>query len=197
MRPITSLKAGGGTGAGKGDGWGSFAIPSSPMDDVDLIDVAREGARDGTAVGTSSMAPTTIGRGGRENTMAEPRGRLDEGDGARADRSGALASRGMTTSETRIVFSVSASISSTDDCVGKGPGAGAATKGSGECCCDRTDAREPGPDDCDDELDPFLDDFVERAPPRKRLAKTSVGESVGNHGLQQEQQKGVVQVAHA
>ena len=146
---------------GNGDGWGSFAMPSSPMDDAVLMDAARDGARDGTAVGTSSVAPAMTGRGGREKTREGPGGRLDEGDGARADRSGALASRGATASEIRIVLSVKALILSTDDCVGRRPGAGAGAKGSGECCCDRADASEPGPEDCDDELEPFFNDFVE------------------------------------
>jgi hypothetical protein len=172
-------------------------MPSSPMDDADLMDAARDGARDGTAVGMSSVAPTMTGRGGREKTRGGADGRLDEGDGAWAECSGALAFRGAAVSEIRIVLSVKASISSTDDCVGTRPGAGAGAKGSGECCCDRADASEPGPEDCDDELEPFFDDFVERAPPRKRLAKTIVGESEGNHGLRQEQQNGVVQVAQA
>ena len=43
-------------------------MPSSPMDDVVLMDAAREGARDGTAVGTSSVVPVIVGKGGRENT---------------------------------------------------------------------------------------------------------------------------------
>ena len=195
--PTTSLKAGGVTGLGKGGGWGSFAMPSSPMDEVVLMDAARDGARDGTAVGTSSVAPATTGKGGRENTRGGFEGRFDEGDGAWAECSAAPASRGATASEIRIVLSVKASISSADDWVGRRPGAGVRAKGSGECCRDRADASEPGPEDCDDELEPFFDDFVERAPPRKRLARTIVGESVGNHGLRHAQQKGVVQVAQA
>ena len=102
----------------------------------------------------------------------------------------------MATLETRIVASAKALISSVEDCVGRiRPGAGA--KGSGELRAECAVARDPGPEDWDDELEPFLDDFVERAPPRKRLAKTIVGESPGNHGLRQEQQKGVVQAAQA
>ena len=123
-------------------------MPSSPVDDVVLIDAARDGARDGKAVATSSVAPITMGSGGRENTRGRPEGRLDEGDGARADRSGALVFCGMMASETRIVLSVKASISSTDDCVGGRPEVGGTVlKGSGECCRDRADAREPGPED--------------------------------------------------
>lgn len=86
MRPTTSSKAGGSSGAGKGDGWGSFAIPASPIDEVDMTDAAREGAQDGTAVGTSSVAPTTTGRGALEKTGAGSvgggGGRLDDGEGA-------------------------------------------------------------------------------------------------------------------
>lgn len=89
-----------------------------------------------------------------------------------------------------------ASISSTEDCVGR-TGTGAGAKGSGKFCRDLAEAREPGPEDWEDELDPFLDDFVDRAPPRKRLASTTVGESPGNHGLRHEQQKGVVHEAQA
>lgn len=57
------------------------------MDEVDTIDAARDGARDGTAVGTSSVAPTMIGGRGLEKTGIEPGGRLDEGEGARVERS--------------------------------------------------------------------------------------------------------------
>ena len=46
--------------------------------------------RDGTAVGTSSVAPVTMGSGGLEKTGAELGGRLDEGDGARVTRSRVL-----------------------------------------------------------------------------------------------------------
>ena len=44
-------------------------------------------------------------------------------------------------------------------------------------------AKEPGPEDCDEELEPFFEDLVERAPPRNREARTIVGESLGNQGL--------------
>lgn len=94
------------------------------------------------------------------------------------------------------MLSAKASISSADDCVGR-IGAGASIKGSGEFRSECAVAREPGPEDCDEEPEPFLDDLVERAPPRKRLAKTSAGESPGNHGLRQQQQNGVVHVAQA
>ena len=70
-------------------------------------------------------------------------------------------------------------------------------KGSGEAWHETADTREPGPDDWDNELEPFLDDFVERAPPRKRLARTVVGASPGNQNFRHEQQKGVVQVTQA
>lgn len=58
-------------------------------------------------------------------------------------------------------------------------------------------AKEPGPEDCDEELEPFLEDLVERAPPWSREAKTIVGESLGNQGLRQAQQYGVVHVVQA
>ena len=60
-------------------------------------------------------------------------------------------------------------------------------------------AREPGPEECDEaeEDDPFFEDFVDRAPPRNREAKTRLGESLGNQGLGQAQQKGLVQVVQA
>lgn len=65
-------------------------MPASPVDAAEAAeatDAAREGAREGTAVGTSSVAPTITGKGplGREKTRSEAGGRLDEGDGARAD----------------------------------------------------------------------------------------------------------------
>jgi hypothetical protein len=49
-------------------------------------------------------------------------------------------------------------------------------------------AREPGPEDCDEALEPFLEDLDERAPPRNREARTIMGESLGNQGLRQAQQ---------
>lgn len=73
----------------------------------------------------------------------------------------------------------------------------AATKGSGELRAECAVAREPGPEEWEDELDPFLEDLVERAPPRKREAIFRDGESPGNQGFWHEQQKGVVQVTHA
>lgn len=69
--------------------------------------------------------------------------------------------------------------------------------GSGELRAECAVAREPGPEDWDDELDPFLDDLVEWAPPRKREARIKVGESLGNQGLRHEQQYGVMQVIQA
>lgn len=73
----------------------------------------------------------------------------------------------------------------------------ASTKGSGEFRAECAVARDPGPEDWDDELEPFLDDLVERAPPWKRLAKMIDGESPGNYGFRQEQQKGVVHMVQA
>ena len=93
------------------------------------------------------------------------------------------------------MLSAKASISSVDDCVTCGRAV--ATKGSGEFRAEWAVVSEPGPDDCEEELEPFLEDLVERAPLRKREARTIVGESLGNHGLRHAQQYGVVHVAQA
>lgn len=126
-------------------------------------------------------------------------GKFEEGEGALVERAvaGALLSCPKTVGSL-MVLSANASISSAEDCVGFGRGAGAvASKGSGELRAECAVAREPGPEEWEEELDPFLEDLVERAPPRKREASASDGESLGNQGLRHEQQKGVVQVAHA
>jgi hypothetical protein len=157
-------------------------MPASLTDAAEVIDTAQEGAREGTAVGTSSVAAVMTGRGGRENTGTEPEGRLDEGEGAQADLSGASVLLDAPTSEIRTVLSPRALISSAEDCIGK-TGLEGKVNGSGELRPECAVAREPGPEDCNDKLDPFLDDLVEQAPPRKQLARTIVGESPGNHGL--------------
>ena len=57
------------------------------MEELERIEAAREGVRDGTAVGKSSVRPETTGKSGREKTGAEMegiRGRLEEGEGAAA-----------------------------------------------------------------------------------------------------------------
>ena len=145
MQPTTSERAGGLEGMGKGSTWRRLAIPASPTEAVETTDAAREGAREGTAVGTSSEPPITIGSVGRVKTGSALEGRLDDGEGAR-DQPGAGGTCGVTVSEIRIVLSAKASISSVEDCVGR-TGAEVGTKGSGEGCCDRADAREPGPED--------------------------------------------------
>ena len=136
-------------------------------------------------MGGSSVAPETARVSGREKTGTEAGGKLDEGDGAFAERvvAGALLSC-LTTVGSLIVLSVKASISSVEDCVGLGRGL-EAMKGSGEPCAECAVARDPGPDDWEEELEPFLDDLVERAPPRKREARIKVGESPGNQGFRQ------------
>ena len=104
-------------------------MPASPVDGTDATDAAREGAREGTAVGTSSVPPTTTGSSGRKKTGAgaeDVGGRFEEGEGAAARVSASL--RGGRVS--LIVLSANASISSVDDCVTRG-GMGA-LKGSGE-----------------------------------------------------------------
>ena len=95
-----------------------------------------------------------------------------------------------------MVLSANASISSIEDCVGFGRGT-RLSKGSGELRAECAVARNPGPDDWEEELEPFFDDFVDRAPPRKWEARINVGESPGNQGLRQEQQKGEVHVVQA
>ena len=149
-----------------------------------MMDVAHEGARDGSAVGTSSVSPERTGSSGREKTgtgMEGAGGKLDEGEGATARD--AVSYPGGTESLT--VLLAKASISSVEDCVTRTAGA---VKGSGEFLAECAVVSEPGPEDCDDELEPFLEDLVEQAPPRGREAKTSIGESPGNQGLRHEQQ---------
>ena len=54
---------------------------------MDAIDAAREGARDGVAVGISSVPAVASDRPGREKTGADGSdavGRLEEGEGAAA-----------------------------------------------------------------------------------------------------------------
>ena len=59
-------------------------MPASPTDATEATDAAREGAREGTAVGTSSVAPVMTGRGaGREKTGSGFEGRFEDGEGAR------------------------------------------------------------------------------------------------------------------
>lgn len=104
-------------------------MPALPVDGTDAIDAAREGARDGTAVGTSSIPPAMTGSSGREKTGAGAEdviGRFEEGDGAAAHAS--APPRGGRANLT--VLSANASISSVDDCVARG-GTGV-VKGSGE-----------------------------------------------------------------
>ena len=120
-----------------------FALPT---DATETTDAAREGAREGTAVGASSVAPMTTGCSGREKTRSDPGGKLDDGEGARAARAAAAVSRAGTASESRTVLSTKASISSVEDCVGK-TGAGVDSKGSGEPRRECAVAREPGPED--------------------------------------------------
>lgn len=162
-------------------------MPSSP---VEATESAREGAREGTAVGTSSVVDTWAVRvlAGPEKTG--PDGGMVSGGGRGAAARPVAALR-------RTVLSAKASISSADDWVGKRGVGAAVMNGSGEARAECAVAREPGPEDGEDEPDPSFDDLVERAPPRKRLARTMVGESPGNQGLRQEQQKGVTHVAHA
>ena len=127
-------------------------MPASP---TEVTEAAREGAREGTAVGMSSVAPTTTaGISGQEKTRPGPEGRLEDGEGT-CSRLGMAVSRGAIASEIRTVLSTNASISSVEDCVGKIPAGGsggklgveAGSKGSGECCCDHAEASEPGPED--------------------------------------------------
>ena len=62
-------------------------MPASPVDGADATDAAREGAREGTAVGMSSVPPMTTGSSGREKTGAgaeDVRGKFEEGEGAAA-----------------------------------------------------------------------------------------------------------------
>ena len=80
--------------------------------------VADGGAREGTAVGTSSVPPEMTGSSGREKTDAcagigGAEGRLDEGEGAAA-RSAAVGPEGA---RSLTVVSAKASISSVEDCV--------------------------------------------------------------------------------
>lgn len=160
------------------------------------MDAAHEGARDGTAVGTSLVKPVMTGSSGQEKTGADVGGKFDEGDGAAAECVAVgIPLSGPTTAESRTVLSANASISSAEDCVTLA--AEPVTNGSGEARSECAVAREPGPEDRDDELDPFLDDLVEQAPPRKREARRSAGESLGNQGLRHEQQQGVVHLVQA
>ena len=99
------------------------------------------------------------------------------------------------------MLSANASISSVEDWVAWGGGGTSpiVANGSGECRSEWAVARDPGPevDDEEDDEEPFLEDFVERAPPRNREARITLGASPGNQGLRQAQQKGVLQVAQA
>ena len=178
-------------------GWRRLEMPASPSDAAEAAaEAARDGARDGTAVGRSSVAPEITGRVGREKTGVGPEsrgGKLEDGEGAVAREASAC----WRVSESLTVLSAKASISSVEDCVSLTSGGFVVVKGSGELRSECAVAREPGPEDCEEELDSFLDDFVERAPPRNREASTSDGESLGNHGFLQEQQEGVTHVAHA
>ena len=181
MNMMTSASAGGSEGSGKGSICSRAAIPASPVEAAEAIEAAREGAREGTAVGTSSVEPTTTGGFGLEKTGALEPGRFDDSVGAPAER--VSGSGPAVTVASRTVVSANASISSLDDCVGL-TGIGIATKGSGEARSECAVAKEPGPeDDEEDALEPFLEDLVERAPPRRRLEKATSGESPGNHGL--------------
>ena len=93
--------------------------------------------------------------------MAGAGGKLEEGEGASVERvtNGALLPC-PTVVESLTVLSANASISSAEDCVILvGP---VVVKGSGELRSECAVAREPGPEDWDEELDPFLDNLVER-----------------------------------
>ena len=110
-------------------------------------------------------------------------GRLEEGEGAAA-RISAVTGGGAA---SLTVLSAKASISSVEDCVTCGAAVPviAIANGSGELRPEWAVAKEPGPEDCDEaeEEEPFLEDLVDRAPPRNREANTTLGESLGNHGL--------------
>lgn len=101
------------------------------MEEIDATDAAREGARDGTAVGISSVSPEMIGRTGQEKTGGGAEGaggRLEEGEGAAAQAWASTALAGALESLT--VLSANASISSVEDCVTWT--VGMVVKGSGE-----------------------------------------------------------------
>ena len=107
---------GGLQGGGKNVGSSNSAMPAFPDDAAESMDAAREGARDGTAVATSSVVLARWS--GQEKTGTRPIGKFDEGKGVLAERrlSEAMVPW-LRVSASQMVFSAKASISSAEDCV--------------------------------------------------------------------------------